>query len=300
MKYTEQELIDELHRVSEEHCDGETPRIKDMRNHGKISSGTYSQRFGSWTESIIEAGFEPERHTNYSEEDLLNEIRSVSKEYCEEKAPTAKQMTKYGKYSTNTYLRNFDSWNSALEICGFELNHREVSNESILEDIRRIAEIVDDTPTLSDIDEYGKYSNHLYKSRWGTWNNALVKAGFEGNEFSKNSPKGKDHPHWRGGGEKYFGTSWRRQKEKALERDNYCCRITGKTKEEIGVTPHVHHINPRRNWDTNKEHEEMNSLDNLITLCPSIHHKLEGKWQDCDPDEFEKIAKESLYPPCSE
>lgn len=48
MTYSEDELIDELQRVSEEYCDGETPRERDMREHGEISSGPFKNRFGSW------------------------------------------------------------------------------------------------------------------------------------------------------------------------------------------------------------------------------------------------------------
>jgi hypothetical protein len=38
----------------------------------------------------------------------------------------------------------------------------------------------------------------------------------------------------------------------------------------------------------------MNSLDNLIPLCPSVHHKGEGMWQEKNPIEFEKKVKEYL------
>lgn len=292
MKYTEQELIDELHRVSEEHCDGETPTQKDIRKHGKISSGTYQYRFGTWNEALVEANFELRRHRDYSKKDLLDEIKRISNQFCNNNTPTANDMTKYGKYSTNSYLRNFNSWNHALKLCGFDLNHREVTDEEIINDIKRVGCIVDDDPTLSEIEKYGKYSNSLYKSRWGTWNNALKESGFEPNSLWKNSPTGEDHPHWRNGGEDNYGKNWRRQRRKALERDGWECRVTGKAVEDIGMNLHVHHIKPRRKWDIEMDYQEMNSLDNLITLCASIHHQVEGMWQECNVEEFEEKAIE--------
>jgi hypothetical protein len=60
-KYSEEELIEEIQRVSEEHCEGETPTQRDMAEYGKFAYTTYRKRFGSWNESVEMAGFEPNK-----------------------------------------------------------------------------------------------------------------------------------------------------------------------------------------------------------------------------------------------
>jgi len=87
-------------------------------------------------------------------------------------------------------------------------------------------------------------------------------------------PSGEDHPNYKHGkfargGEKYYGTNWKDQKGKALERDNFTCQICG-AMENL----QIHHKNPIGNFD---EPEEANFLDNLITLCTSCHSAIEPR-----------------------
>jgi len=77
--------------------------------------------------------------------------------------------------------------------------------------------------------------------------------------------KGEKHPLWIGGGNAWRGCDWKYIKLLVLERDNYQCRVCGKTKRL-----HIHHKVPYR---ISKD----NSLENLITLCMSCHMKEERK-----------------------
>ncbi|TYL37253.1 hypothetical protein CV102_18270 [Natronococcus pandeyae] len=85
-----------------------------------------------------------------------------------------------------------------------------------------------------------------------------------------------------------YGPNWTKQRRKCLERDDYQCRICGKTETEIGRRPAVHHITPRREFAASEWHQ-MNALSNLVALCPSCHGTVEGKYQDTSPEEF--VAK---------
>jgi len=96
----------------------------------------------------------------------------------------------------------------------------------------------------------------------------------EANWTSENN-RGKDHPNWK---EKSlpknadYGYNWAKMRERTLERDNHMCKICGKTEEEIGRKPSVHHIKPLRTFD---KPEEANYLDNLVALCKEHHRELE-------------------------
>lgn len=58
VKYTKQEMLEELKRVSNKHFNGEQPTTKQMRKFGEINSATYQRRFGSWNEACRKAGIE--------------------------------------------------------------------------------------------------------------------------------------------------------------------------------------------------------------------------------------------------
>lgn len=92
--------------------------------------------------------------------------------------------------------------------------------------------------------------------------------------------RGEKNPSWKGGFVFFYGSDWHEQRRRALERDNYTCQICGKTKDEIGKEPSVHHIKPLREFKEGNgqvNYEKANKLSNLISLCPSCHQKVENR-----------------------
>jgi DEAD/DEAH box helicase domain-containing protein len=67
-----------------------------------------------------------------------------------------------------------------------------------------------------------------------------------------------------------YGPSWPRQRIRTLERDQHRCQICGAL--EINAPHHVHHKKPFRTFPSA---EAANQLENLITVCPSCHRKIE-------------------------
>lgn len=64
----------------------------------------------------------------------------------------------------------------------------------------------------------------------------------------------------------YYGTSWQKQRKKALERDNYQCQECLSTE---GLE--VHHVLPFRFFVRSRV---ANRLHNLLTLCRDCHQKI--------------------------
>ena len=107
---------------------------------------------------------------------------------------------------------------------------------------------------------------------------ALQRHGIDTRE--KPMPSGKDHPNWKGGHIEYYGPSWNKQREKALERANYRCEHTGMSQKQhkelyAGQGLHVHHIKPFREYGV-ENHAEANRLPNLRVLCSPEHRRWEG------------------------
>jgi endogenous inhibitor of DNA gyrase (YacG/DUF329 family) len=86
---------------------------------------------------------------------------------------------------------------------------------------------------------------------------------------------GEGHPNWEGGDTGNYGKGWNRVRKQALERDGYECTHCGKSKEEIGRNPDVHHIVPVRVFAGAEEYEKEDAhfLDNVVSLCVDCHRK---------------------------
>ena len=173
--HTRDELLEEIHRLA----DGNTPPTStQMKAEGKYSPGTYHRRFGSWNNAIREAGYEPIERKNIPEDELISEIQRLGDA---KRPPTLRKMAQ-GKFSREIYIDRFGSWRAAVRKAGYEdtVTRLEWSDESLLNEIRRLAE--DDSPPIQHkMRQEGEFSVNKYRARWGTWNKAIKKAGYEPN-----------------------------------------------------------------------------------------------------------------------
>jgi 5-methylcytosine-specific restriction endonuclease McrA len=350
MKYTDQELIDELRRVSEEYCGGETPTQKDMNKYGKYSAATYERRFESWNDVLEVVGLKVNVYKDYTDEDLKEILIDFSEKYCNGEAPTREFFNKKADIHYSTIENRFGTWNKALKICGKSVNERhKISKEKLRYELFKVKDVVGGTPTIGEMCEYGNLSHGPYVTEFGSWNKALEYHGMEYNhknnlskEYIKNEikkvsenhcggkapkredmreyseicqmtatnkfgswdealeqcgieslkatdylPSGKEHFNWCGGISINYGPSWNRQRNKAMKRDGHCCRLCERPVQETLID--VHHITPVRFWRVEQEHEKMNQLNNLISLCRSCHRKYEGQLKGRGHDEFEYV-----------
>lgn len=158
--YSDEELIEELERVSEEHCDGESPKIKDMREYGNISVPTFANCFGSWNESLNEAGFKLNRKESYNKEKLTEELKRISEEHCNGKAPKTTKVQEFSDISVLTFVNNLngETWKDILKNLDFDTkNIRRIVNydnrsgnkeEEAIKTVKNIAkEYHTETPT---------------------------------------------------------------------------------------------------------------------------------------------------------
>lgn len=83
---------------------------------------------------------------------------------------------------------------------------------------------------------------------------------------------GENHHQWLGEGGEYTGNWWKARRE-ALKRDDYRCQNCGKSAEDMGRNPDVHHIVSVRSFENS---QNAHQLKNLISLCRSCHRHAES------------------------
>jgi len=205
-------------------------------------------------------------------DEMVEELQRMADELG--RPPKSTEMNTMGEYSAATYQNRFGSWNAALSKAGMVPHRRRNEpDERLLDDIRRVAGLINKPPTANDIREHADYSLSTFVRRFGSWNDALKHAGLEVNQGSP--------------GEGEYGRGWNPIKRaKVRERDGMECVECGKTNQShmktANETLHVHHLNPREEFNTD---EEYNSIDNLATVCSGCHqqyHARDAKYDKTD------------------
>lgn len=113
----------------------------------------------------------------YTDDELLAGLRDLAEEVGD--SPTEAQMDERGAASAATYKRRFGSWNDALRAAGLAVNReRDIRDEDLLDEIRRLAADLDRVPLAVDVREAGRYSLDPYVDRFDSFSEALVAAGF--------------------------------------------------------------------------------------------------------------------------
>ena len=113
-----------------------------------------------------------------SRDRLCEDIRAVADTLG--KTPTEREFREHGPHDPGLYRRAFGSWNNALEAAGLEPNLiHDIPPKAVLDDIEHVAEEVDRTPTIADMEQFGEYSRSTYQTKFGSYVAALEAAGLE-------------------------------------------------------------------------------------------------------------------------
>ena len=100
------------------------------------------------------------------------------------RTPTAQDVKQQGAYGISTYERKFGSWNGALEKADCEINRQAVSDlripqSELIDKLQNLADELGQTPRRQDMIQQGPHGATVYQDKFGSWNNALEKAGLE-------------------------------------------------------------------------------------------------------------------------
>ena len=172
------DMISEIQRLADEL--GKPPAVHQMRDQGKLGVTTISREFGTWSAALEHAGYEPNKEMGVSKEKLTEELTRLRDELG--RPPKAEEMSRRGAYSIGTFERRFGSWNTALERAGFDLHNRaNIPRDELLDELTRLRDALDRTPTSMDMESSGRFGHATYSSTFGSWNEAIREANLSVN-----------------------------------------------------------------------------------------------------------------------
>lgn len=266
------DLLQELKRLRS--VLDKTPSGDDINAHGEFDRHHYRRVFGTVASAVRDAGMWP---LEPDEEDLVRDLRQAADHL--EKTPTTRELKKHAQYTRKTYERKFGSYDEAVRNAGLEPNEdgrkKSVSDDEMLQDLIRVSSLVTEWPRSRDYEEHGRYAIRQFYRRFGSWAGALDAADIEHPPFPLS---GKDDPRTEEGTppKPYDNSLWFKRRREVFVRDRDRCTRCGLLREvhkkQYGVDLHVHHITPRKQFDS---YIESNKLSNLRALCIVCHNIVE-------------------------
>jgi hypothetical protein len=176
--YSDEELL--LHLVEFGNELGRTPSIRDMNKAKDRPSGAlYWYRFGSWNNAVAKVGLNP--RNRYNEKELIGRLQRLSKELGH--TPRRIDINNSG-YCPNidTYERHFGSYEKAIIEAGLVpcRPYVQITDEELMEYLKEAISKLNHVPSTHELSWMKSYPNpSTYIERFGSWKDALKKAGFE-------------------------------------------------------------------------------------------------------------------------
>lgn len=206
------------------------------------------------------------RRRGIKPQEILDDIRRVARER-DSATVTRLDYDQYGQFGATTALRNFKTWNAALQSAGLEISTRQdITNDELFENLADVWTHLGKQPfgrQMSDPSTGSNFSTGTYEKRFGSWNGALLAFSdyisgdsksvrlldqIEGIVASSASRRTARDINWR-------------LRAKVLIRDSCICKMCGDSPAKNPETIlHVDHIVP---WSKGGETVE----ENLQTLC---------------------------------
>ncbi|SNX54162.1 hypothetical protein [Thermoanaerobacterium sp. RBIITD] len=166
---------------------GRSPHVSDfIKQFG--DSKLFRNRWGTWANTLktakvpVRASFK-----SLSDDEMLDRLIEVCKMLG--RVPKRLEFSKYGLPSPTTYIEHFGmSAANLLKKHGYIFIYsfrKNMSEDKLIDELKEIAELLGHVPSTLEMDRLAKNSlystTYIYKKVFGSWNNALKKAGFKPN-----------------------------------------------------------------------------------------------------------------------
>jgi hypothetical protein len=177
------EVIEDMKRVNCEYG-GLTKKL--YTEHGNFAYSTVVKKVGKFNELKAEALGNVKLHvTDIPKDALVQDVLSI---YEQEGKITQELYLEKGKYSRKPILKHFGSWNNMLKELDIDFNCLiNIPDEELLDDLKRLF-VENDDVSATIVKHHGKFSVEVYQRRFGSFNNALDKAGLKTRVRGRTSP----------------------------------------------------------------------------------------------------------------
>ncbi|WP_164471898.1 DUF5797 family protein [Halosimplex salinum] len=115
---TESELLDEIRRLRT--TLGDVPTKIELANQGDYSISQYENTFGSWSDAVREAGYDPQgsKQRKYTRDDVVAGLRDVASTL--NKPPSVNDINEHAPFSATVVYNYFDSIGEARRAAGVD------------------------------------------------------------------------------------------------------------------------------------------------------------------------------------
>jgi hypothetical protein len=176
--YSDEELLSHIVELGAEL--DRTPGIRDMdRAKDRPSGALYAYRFGSWNNAVAKAGLDP--RNRYNEKELIGKLQRLSKELGHTPRRIDINSSDYCP-NIDTYERHFGSYEKTIIEAGLVpcRPYVQITDEELIDDLKEVVSDLNHVPRMRELSWMKSYPNpSTYIERFGSWENALKKAGFE-------------------------------------------------------------------------------------------------------------------------
>lgn len=179
-EYTPDEALAALERV-----DGKFDRqlqVQDLNEDPDAPTHkTLAKLFGSVDNAVRRSNVEVFKFHNPTDKEVLEDIR---RESDDGKPPFSHEYmgADGGLYSLNATVRErFGSWERAVSEAGLTPRRNstgEIPSSRLISELKSVGEEIDGIPRYNEIGDIGEYSATAYENQFGSWLNALNKAGY--------------------------------------------------------------------------------------------------------------------------
>ncbi len=160
---------------------GFVPTAHELGQHGLPTTATIKRRFGMTYNQFLTTHDLPinkRSSKKRSKEEMIQDLKKLADELG--RVPITEDLTGRewirGKW---TYAEVFGTWTNALKLAELEPVWCPVSDDELIEELRRFYKDNGRSPTTMDKLRYGWCT---FSTRFGTWNKALTAAGLPHNE----------------------------------------------------------------------------------------------------------------------
>ena len=171
--FSKEFLLNELKRYYNTY--NRTPLSVEFEKDNNYPSVTvYSKYFGSWNKALIEAGLEVNINTDYTKENIINNVKEFYKE--NNRSPFNYEI----KYSISSIYKYWNTFNDLLLECGLDIN-RKIHNLRTKEDgikfLQDLSKTLNKIPTTIDINNNTVANKDWFTDKFGSFKNALYESG---------------------------------------------------------------------------------------------------------------------------